>query len=77
MEGEEEEPLILGDIVLCPAVAAQNATRVGRSHSAEMDTLLVHGLLHVLGHDHQGAEDKAAMEERSSLILGSFDQARP
>ena len=76
MEGEEEGPLVLGDIVLCPAVAARNAQRLGHSRAEEMDTLLVHGLLHILGHDHQGAEDKAAMEERSAVILGSFEAAR-
>ncbi|CAN5655440.1 rRNA maturation RNase YbeY [soil metagenome] len=76
MEGEEEGPLVLGDIVVCPAVAAKNAERLGHSQTEEMDTLLVHGLLHILGHDHQGAEDKAAMEERLALILRSFDPAR-
>lgn len=75
MEGEEEGPLVLGDVVVCPAVAAKNAERLGRSYAEEMDTLLVHGLLHILGHDHQGAEDKAAMEERLILILRSFDRA--
>ena len=76
MEGEEEGPLVLGDIVVCPAVAAENAERLGRSHAEELDTLLVHGLLHILGYDHQGAEDKAAMEERLGYILRSFDPAR-
>jgi probable rRNA maturation factor len=50
----------LGDIVICPAVARIQARRVGHSPEAELKTLLLHGVLHCLGHDHE--TDDGAME---------------
>jgi rRNA maturation RNase YbeY len=38
----------------------------------ELEILLVHGTLHLLGYDHQGAEDKARMDERLAQVISSF-----
>ena len=52
-EPDEEPPLgLLGDIVLCPTVTAAQAAESNRTPEEESDYLLVHGLLHLLGHDH-------------------------
>ncbi|MFP5298891.1 MAG: rRNA maturation RNase YbeY [Actinomycetota bacterium] len=74
MEEDEEEGYLLGDVVICPEVAATNAEKIGHSLSEELDTLLVHGTLHLLGYDHQGAEDKAKMDGRMAELLKSFEE---
>lgn len=50
----------LGDIVICPAVARGQARRAGHSPEVELKTLLLHGVLHCLGHDHE--TDDGSME---------------
>ena len=50
----------LGDIVICPAVARGQARRVGHDPESELKTLLLHGVLHCLGHDHE--TDDGSME---------------
>jgi len=74
MTEDEESELMLGDVVICPRVAQDNASKLGHGLPEELDTLLVHGTLHLLGYDHQGAEDKADMERRQREILTSFPQ---
>lgn len=71
-EDEDEGPLILGDVYICPGIAKANAQRLGHSVTAEVDELVVHGLLHLLGYDHQRADDKARMDRRTREILESF-----
>ena len=72
MDDEEDHDLMLGDVVICPEVAQANAEKLGHSLTQEVDTLLVHGTLHLLGYDHQGTHDKQAMEKRLAEILASF-----
>ena len=72
MTEDEESESMLGDVVICPSVAQENATKLGHELPKELDTLLVHGTLHLLGYDHQGTEDKAEMERRQNEILTSF-----
>lgn len=73
MEEEDDDgALVLGDVVICPGVARQNAHRLGHSLTAEIDELLVHGTLHLLGYDHQRADDKARMDRRTREVLESF-----
>ena len=43
----------LGDIAICPAVARHNAYSLGRSLSGEIHVLILHGVLHLLGYDHE------------------------
>ncbi|MBA2283056.1 MAG: rRNA maturation RNase YbeY [Actinomycetota bacterium] len=70
-----EPPLLLGDVVVCPAVAARNAVEHGRSYTDEMALLVVHGILHVLGHDHADAEEEAAMQAKERDLLTRFHGA--
>jgi probable rRNA maturation factor len=58
---EEPEEGVLGDLVLCPAVAARQAKDAGHSVRDEVDLLTVHGILHLLGYDHADPEEHAEM----------------
>ena len=69
---DEEEGTLLGDVVICPAIAEEHAVRLGHGLVKELDTLLVHGTLHLLGYDHQRVDDKERMDRRLSEVLGSF-----
>lgn len=70
------EPAILGDVVLCPAVAAEQAVDHGTSAEAEMDLLLVHGILHLLGMDHGEPDEKAAMFGLTDELLAAWAASR-
>ena len=60
-DGDEAEPVLLGDVVLCPQVAAVQARQHGQSTQAELELLTVHGVLHLLGYDHADPEEEAEM----------------
>jgi probable rRNA maturation factor len=60
-DGDEPEPVLLGDVVLCPQVAAVQARQHGQSTQAELELLTVHGVLHLLGYDHVDPEEEAEM----------------
>ena len=74
--GEEDEgELILGDVIICPRVAEENATQIGHGLDQELETLLVHGTLHLLGYDHDAAEDRSRMDNRLQEVLRSFGES--
>jgi probable rRNA maturation factor len=60
-DSDEPEPVLLGDVVLCPQVAAAQAKQHGHSTQAELELLTVHGVLHLLGYDHAEPEEEAEM----------------
>jgi probable rRNA maturation factor len=62
-------PVLLGDVVVCPAVAAEQARRHAGSLDDELALLVVHGVLHVLGHDHADAEQTARMQQNERALL--------
>ena len=72
MDDDEDGGYLVGDVVICPRVAHANAARTGRSPARELETVLVHGTLHLLGYDHQGRDDRHDMEQRLSEVLESF-----
>lgn len=72
MMEDEETTAILGDVVIAADVAAQNAEKAGHPLEDELEMLLVHGTLHLLGYDHQRTEDKAKMDRRLEEIRASF-----
>ena len=51
--------IIVGDIYLCPSVSRRSANRLGVTEREELQRLLVHGTLHVLGYEHPESEDRA------------------
>lgn len=74
---DEEPPMgLLGDIVLCPQVTARQAAENGREPDAEAEYLLIHGLLHLLGHDHAEPEEKAVMFGLNDKIIAAWGIAR-
>jgi probable rRNA maturation factor len=58
---EDEPEGYLGDIALCPDVAAQQAPAAGHSTADEIELLTVHGILHLLGYDHATPEEHSEM----------------
>jgi probable rRNA maturation factor len=68
-------PLLLGDVVVCPAVASRQAPEHAGSYEDEMALLVVHGVLHVLGHDHVGPEETAAMQAKERSLLDRFHRS--
>lgn len=63
---------ILGDIVLCPRVAMQQAQEANHSFNYEMSILGVHGLLHIVGYDHANKEDEKEMFELQNGIVARW-----
>src|SRR2546421_12363229 len=57
-------PTLLGDVVICPAVAQRNAPRHAGTYEDEVALLVVHGILHLLGMDHVDDDEAEAMEQR-------------
>jgi probable rRNA maturation factor len=74
-DAADAEVILLGDLVICPAVAATNAIDHGVSLAAELELLVVHGSLHLLGWDHEIDEEAEAMEARESDLLAKFGTA--
>jgi probable rRNA maturation factor len=71
-----ELPMLLGDVVVCPAVAARQAPEHAGSYDDEMALLVVHGVLHVLGMDHADETETAAMQARERDLLDRFHHRR-
>ncbi|GAB4580296.1 MAG: rRNA maturation RNase YbeY [Anaerolineales bacterium] len=65
----ETEEIYLGDILISYPRAAAQAEQGGHPITAELQLLTVHGLLHLLGHDHANAEEKARMWQAQGQIL--------
>ncbi len=63
---------MLGDVVLCPAVAAEQAAAAGHSSVSELYLLCTHGILHLLGYDHGDADEERAMFELQAHILSDW-----
>jgi probable rRNA maturation factor len=68
-ESEPEIPQLVGDIVICPSVALRNAIEHEVSADDEMALLVVHGVLHLLGWDHEVDAEAEAMEGREQELL--------
>ena len=66
------EEASLGEIVIAYPTAVRQADEAGRTVEAEVAHLLVHGLLHLLGYDHQRPEQEAAMRGREEAILAGL-----
>jgi probable rRNA maturation factor len=75
--GGDEPPLgLLGDIVLCPEVTAAQAAENHRTPEEEADYLLIHGLLHLLGHDHAEPAEKKVMFDLNDTIIQAWSAHR-
>lgn len=65
-------PGMLGDIVLCPAVAEEQARQGGHSTQDELDLLTTHGMLHLLGYDHAEDDEREEMFALQRKLLTDF-----
>lgn len=67
-----DEPIALGDVVIAPEVAEKQAAELGTTVESELNLLLVHGTLHLLGYDHETDEDAAVMQARERVLLAAW-----
>lgn len=73
----EELPLLLGDVVVCPQVAAAQAPEHAGNLDDELALLVVHGILHVLGWDHDDPAEADAMRARERELLAELHWCGP
>jgi len=67
-----ELPVLLGDLAICSPIVAREAREQGKSARAHWAHMVVHGLLHLLGYDHERERDAAVMESREARILAQL-----
>ncbi len=70
--GGVAEPGMLGDVVICPQVAAEQGATAGHGLPGELELLLTHGILHLLGHDHAEPEEHAEMFGLQDELLAAW-----
>jgi probable rRNA maturation factor len=75
-ESSLEGPSVLGDVVLCPAVATEQALKHGRTAQQELQMLTVHGILHLLGMDHDSPERERVMFQLTDDLLAEYEAAK-
>ncbi len=77
-DGDIDDPPegYLGDLALCPAVAARQALEHGHSTHDETDLLTVHGILHLLGYDHGEPEEHREMFALQARLLAEWQGVR-
>jgi probable rRNA maturation factor len=73
----EDLPMLLGDVVICPTVAAKNAPGHAGTLDDELALLVVHGVLHVLGMDHAEPDERTAMRARELQLLEAHHWRHP
>ena len=72
-----DEQLPLGDLAICAPVVAREAREQGKDPQAHWAHMVVHGVLHLLGYDHENDRDADVMESREVKILAQFGYADP
>ena len=68
---------MLGDIIISVDVAARQAAAYEATLDAEIERLLVHGVLHLLGHDHEEAAERSRMQREERRLAKSIGLAWP
>jgi len=74
--GESAEPGVLGDVVICPQVAREQGEAAGHGLTGELELLLTHGILHLLGHDHAEPAEKKVMFDLNDKIIAAWSARR-
>ena len=69
-----DHPVTLGDIVISPRFAEHQATKAGHSTNHEIFILATHGLLHILGYDHEDIEDESVMFALQETIVSEWEE---
>ncbi|MFR1982438.1 MAG: rRNA maturation RNase YbeY [Christensenellaceae bacterium] len=68
--------LFIGSVAVCVKRAKEQAEEYGHSYHRELHYLLVHGILHCLGYDHETETEKSEMREKEECILGKMGITR-
>jgi probable rRNA maturation factor len=76
-DDDDTDPALLGDVVLCPAVAERQGAHAGHETHAELEMLCTHGILHLLGYDHAEPEEHKEMFGLQARLLESWQDERP
>ena len=72
-----DEGAVLGDLVLCPAMAERQGVVAGHGTEAEIELLTVHGILHLLGYDHAEPQEHQEMFGLQDRLLGEWRASQP
>lgn len=75
-EDAPPDPALLGDVVICPAIAAEQARQARHTAEDELHLLCAHGILHLLGFDHAEPEERREMFGLQAGLLASWREAR-
>ena len=73
----DTEPVVMGDLVICPSVVAREAAEQNKPLAAHYAHLTVHGMLHLQGWDHENDDDAQAMENEEKEILAAMGYPDP
>jgi len=73
----DTEPVVTGDLVICPAVVAREAAEQNKPLDAHYAHLTVHGMLHLQGRDHDNDDVAQAMEDEEREILAALGYPDP
>jgi probable rRNA maturation factor len=76
-DGEPPMDLLIGDLVICAPVVAREAVEQGKPAAAHWAHMVVHGVLHLLGHDHMEPAEAECMESLETAILGGLGFPSP
>lgn len=73
----DTEPVVMGDLVICPSVVAREAAEQNKPLAAHYAHLTVHGMLHLQGWDHENDEEAQQMEDQEREILAALGYPDP
>ena len=73
----DTEPVVMGDLVICPSVVTREAAEQNKPLAAHYAHLTVHGMLHLQGWDHENDDDAQAMENEEKEILAAMGYPDP
>lgn len=75
-EAPTDTDILLGDVVICPEVAAEQAEEYGHSQMRELLYLFTHSILHLLGYDHEAEDEKAVMRDKEEKVMEALGLTR-
>jgi len=73
----DNDPVVVGDLVICPSVVAREANEQNKPLDAHYAHMTVHGMLHLQGWDHENDIDAQAMEDEERTILAALGYPDP